>query len=60
MNRKVISITWLPGGSLLSAGQCWFLLLAEAESRGMLCVVPQDEFCAQRGNNCHENTRKAI
>ena len=60
MNRKVISITWrLLGGSLLSAVQCWFVLLAESESRGMLCAEPWDEFYAQRDSTCHANTRKA-
>lgn len=59
MDRKVISIAWsLAAGSLLSAVQCWFVLLSEAESRGTLCAVPWDEFYAQRGSICYANTRK--
>lgn len=38
VNRKVISITWsLPSGSLFSAVEYWFVLLAEAERKG--CYV---------------------
>lgn len=59
MNWKGISITWsLLRASLLSPLQCWFVLLAEAESSGMLCAVSWDEFYAERGSTCHANTRK--
>lgn len=60
MNRKVISITWsLQGRSLLFVVQCWFVLLAEAESKGLLCTVPWNELYAQRSSTYHANTRKA-
>lgn len=59
MNKKVISITWcLLGGSLSSAVQRWFVLLAEAESKGMLQVALWDEFYAPIGSICHANMRK--